>query len=73
MLHPIRIPVNFYPTILYKPIQVYLQTSRKLLVIHSCNKSSTVAEMADLAREKWAEKWGDAVPLSVGRRCWISI
>jgi len=29
-------------------------------------KSSTVAEMGDRARSKWAEKWRAAVPLSVG-------
>jgi len=28
--------------------------------------SSAVAEMGDRTRGKWAEKWGAAVPLSVG-------
>jgi len=35
------------------------------------NKSSAVAEMGDRARAKWAEKWGAAVPLSVGS--WVLI
>jgi len=30
------------------------------------NKISAVAEMGDRAKAKWAEKWGAAMPLSLG-------
>jgi len=36
------------------------------------NKNSAVAEMGDRVRAEWAEKWGAAVLLSVGRS-WVSI
>jgi len=43
-----------------------LKKHHKQLIFKMLNKSSAVAEMVDRARTKWAEKWGAAVPLSVG-------
>jgi len=47
---------------LHNPDTVFRLSNMRCFVNSKC---STAAEMDDRAREKWAEKWGTAVPLSV--------
>jgi len=52
----------------YTAVRRSLPKLHELQLLLCENKRSTVAEMGDRARAKWAEKWpGAAVPLSVGK------